>query len=480
MTVMTGAGGFLFLEDHKVASILANREDEVIGAVEKAYRAHAGGETEVPHSTFLRIPGLPDSRVISLLGYLGGTVDLAGMKLLSSFPGNAKLGKPRASGFLTLLSAETGEAKAILGASSISVQRTAASGALAAKLLVQEEIATVALVGAGKLNFEILRFLRKVLPGIHTAIVFDHAPILVADFVHNCRHTFHELDVTPGDAKDIESALRGLGLISFATTARQPHIGYRAFVAGSTILNISLRDLFADAILRCENVVDDADHVCRARTSVHLAEIASGSRAFIRCSLGDILRGNATPRADHSKAAVFSPFGLSVLDIAVGKLVYDIAQTSVSCFLSYSHGDEEFASLLYRRLREAGIGAWCATEDMSGGDRLIEQIDRAIRTHDKVLLILSACSMKSSWVATEIRRARYVEAQHGRRKLFPIRLVDMPIVRDWTCFDSDAGTDLAAEVREYFIPDFSNWMDHGWFESAFERLLRDLRGSDGP
>jgi hypothetical protein len=40
-----------------------------------------------------------------------------------------------------------------------------------------------------------------------------------------------------------------------------------------------------------------------------------------------------------------------------------------------------------------------------------------------------------------------------RRKLFPIRLVDMKTLREWECLDSDTGEDLAEEVRKYHIPD---------------------------
>jgi hypothetical protein len=50
--------------------------------------------------------------------------------------------------------------------------------------------------------------------------------------------------------------------------------------------------------------------------------------------------------------------------------------------------------------------------------------------------------------------------------------------RKWRCFDADGGKDLAVEVREYFIPNFSNWKDHGSFEKAFEILLRDLREAE--
>lgn len=42
---------------------------------------------------------------------------------------------------------------------------------------------------------------------------------------------------------------------------------------------------------------------------------------------------------------------------------------------------------------------------------------------------------------------------------------------------ADTGKDSTREIREYFIPDFSNWKDHDSYESAFERLLKDLRAA---
>jgi uncharacterized protein YjbI with pentapeptide repeats len=146
-----------------------------------------------------------------------------------------------------------------------------------------------------------------------------------------------------------------------------------------------------------------------------------------------------------------------------------------SCFISYSHKDEEFARKLYFRMRDANLSVWYAPEEIKGGQKIHEQVFGAIRSYDKLLLVLSEESLQSEWVTTEIRRARRVEREENRRKLFPIRLVGLEVLRNWESFDADSGKDLAVEVREYFIPDFSDWKNRNAFEAAFERLLSDLK-----
>lgn len=149
-----------------------------------------------------------------------------------------------------------------------------------------------------------------------------------------------------------------------------------------------------------------------------------------------------------------------------------------SCFISYSDKDEDFARRLFSRMRDAKLHVWYAPEEMKGGRKLHEQIFSAIRLHDKLLLVLSKHSLQSEWVTTEIRRARKAEREENHRKLFPIRLVDFDAIQNWEGFDADSGKDLGVELREYFIPDFSDWKDHDAFETAFNRLLRDLKAEE--
>jgi TIR domain len=148
-----------------------------------------------------------------------------------------------------------------------------------------------------------------------------------------------------------------------------------------------------------------------------------------------------------------------------------------SCFISYSTKDQAFAERLYADLQNKGVRCWFAPHDIQAGKKIHEQIDEAIRLHDRLLLILSEHSLNNSpWVATEISKARKREVREKRRMLFPVRLVDFDTLRGWECFDADTGKDSAQEIREYYIPDFSNWkVDHDSYVMAFERLLRDLK-----
>jgi hypothetical protein len=145
-----------------------------------------------------------------------------------------------------------------------------------------------------------------------------------------------------------------------------------------------------------------------------------------------------------------------------------------SCFLSYARKDQEFANKLYADLQARGVRCWFAPQDIQGGRKIHEQIDEAIRVADRVLLILSEDSMRSEWVKTEISNARRRELTERKRVLFPISLVPFERIREWNAFEAGTGTDSARELREYFIPDFSQWQDPDAYSRAASRLLKDL------
>lgn len=138
-----------------------------------------------------------------------------------------------------------------------------------------------------------------------------------------------------------------------------------------------------------------------------------------------------------------------------------------SCFISYSSKDQEFAQRLHADLQAKGVRVWFAPHDMKIGARIRPTIDESIRVYDKLLLVLSEHSVGSRWVEQEVETALAKEEEAGREVLFPVRL-------DQAVMNIQAGWPALVK-RTRHVGDFTSWKDHDSYQTAFERLLRDLR-----
>ena len=311
----------LLLTADDVDAVLSDADVSALSAVRGAYIAHALGHTSVPPSSFIYLPAAVHNRIIALPSYVDDQEPVMGIKWIASFPGNVKLGMDRASAIVILNSPETGKPEVILEGSKISAVRTAASAAIAAQnLALVDKPITVSLIGCGPINFTIVRFLRVVFGQIDCVCVYDKSLERAMAFAKSCRKHYNIPQTEVAD--DMITALSFSRLISFATTAAAPHVQDLSMcLPGTVILHVSLRDLSPEVILNADNVVDDRDHVCRAQTSLHLAECTSGDRTFIRATLPEILVGQAVARISPYLPIIFSPFGLGILDLAVASLV---------------------------------------------------------------------------------------------------------------------------------------------------------------
>lgn len=300
-----------------------------VRVVREAYLAHDAGRTVNPNSHFLRFPDRPRCRIIALPAYIGQAGDvpgLAGIKWIASFPDNLRRGLPRASAVLVLNDDATGFPFACMEASLISAARTAASAALAAELcLGSRQCATVGFVGNGLIS----RSVHEVL--IATGWTIDRVLLHDADAeaaerfrAQLSRASAHREVVI---ARDLEQLMRSSDLVVIATTATAPHIGDPGLLSSRpVVLHLSLRDLAPELLLDAHNVVDDIDHVMNADTSPHLAEKLTGGRDFVSGTIADLVLGRC--RVARDRPIIVSPFGLGVLDLAVGRWLYERARAA--------------------------------------------------------------------------------------------------------------------------------------------------------
>ena len=307
-----------------VSDIIRAHRAECIDVVRNAYLAHAAGNSVNPDSYFLRFPDKPDCRIIALPAYIGDGFQVAGIKWIASYPDNVRRGFPRASAVLVLNSCETGYPFAILESSIISAARTAASATLAAYWLSGQtrRAQSLGIVGTGFIARYVYDFLVDTGWAFKDVRLYDKSPQESEKFKSTaCRREQHRsVKVVP----HVTELLSTSDLIVFTTVASVPHITDSwVFDHNPLVLHISLRDLAPEILLRSQNVVDDVEHVMKANTSPHLAEQLSGNRNFVTGTLADVMLGRKS--VNPSRPIIFSPFGMGILDVAVGKWVFDEA-----------------------------------------------------------------------------------------------------------------------------------------------------------
>ncbi len=313
---------FAVIPGVQIQQALQGREKEIVGLVESAYRLHCAGDSVNPPSYFLRFPDRPSSRIIALPASIGGQLRVDGLKWISSFPENVPAGIPRASAVLILNDHDTGYPFACLESSIISATRTAALAASAADWLSRERRrpARVGFFGVGLIARYVHTFLTRTGWSFDEIGVHDVSAESTAGFRGYLERAGTAGRITVHD--EAEQLIRTSNLVLFATTAGQPHVtDVTWFEDNPLVLHLSLRDLAPEILLASTNIVDDVEHCLKANTSPHLVEQLTGSREFLLGTLGDVMLGRVRVPAD--RPVIFSPFGLGVLDLAVGKHLYD-------------------------------------------------------------------------------------------------------------------------------------------------------------
>lgn len=315
--------GFAIVTGKTVQRIITSDFQRVVAVIEQAYRSYHQGESVNPPSYFLSFPDQPKARIIALPATVGAGFEVSGIKWIASYPDNIARGLPRASAVLILNHRDNGYPFACIESSLISAARTASSAVLNAYWLTgqQKQASTLGFFGNGVIARTIFDFFIATGWRFERICLYDQVVQYAqhfANYMQTAGYADAEICVS-GDA-----LIRACDLIVFATTALQPHVMNPALFAHNPIvLHISLRDLAPAIILAADNIVDDVDHCLTANTSPHLAEQQVGHRDFITGTIGALLAGQLRLRGD--RPAILSPFGMGILDVALGKYVFDAA-----------------------------------------------------------------------------------------------------------------------------------------------------------
>jgi ornithine cyclodeaminase len=324
----------LILREPEIRSLLDPRA--CIAAMEQAFAAYSTGKAQLPGVIHLDIPENDFSQkrgeIHIKAGYLHGGHYYA-VKIVSGFPDNAKLGLPANDGMIVVFDANTGGPAAfLLDNGFITDFRTGAAGAVAAKHLARNNIATVAVIGAGaqaRYQVEMLALERN----------FSEVRIWGRD-PHKAQACADNLAKSPGISacnfgatESVQKAVEDADIVITATASREPLMRALWVKPGVTVIAVGSdgpdkQELDVDVLARADKIVADSTAQCLRLGEIHHAvECGAITKEKIYAELGEITAGVKPGRTSENEIIVCDLTGVGVQDVAAASLVLERAQS---------------------------------------------------------------------------------------------------------------------------------------------------------
>ena len=292
--------------------------DGTIAIVEEALRLHAKGEAIAPKKSSILWSDDLDSderlgRVMAMPAYVGGDLDVVGMKWIPSVPDNAARGLPRGIGVVLLSDRETGLPIAVLDGTVVSAMRTGAIGGIATRALATPGSSIATLLGAGVPARTLLMALERTL-ALEEVRVHDVVADRAAEFCERERR--EGFGLTPVD--DPAEACAGSAVVVAATMADEPFVPPEWLEPGSVFISISSLDPTLELIAACDVWVTDVwEHETGHHSRPFARALAAGVVAREQVvQLGDLLVGNVSGRTARDQRIFVSPVGVGIEDVA--------------------------------------------------------------------------------------------------------------------------------------------------------------------
>jgi ornithine cyclodeaminase/alanine dehydrogenase-like protein (mu-crystallin family) len=314
----------LLLDRGDVAALLSL--PDCIEAVEQVFRQHALGQLPVAPGVLGAHLGKGGFHVKTAA--IGGTPGYFAAKVNANFPENpVSLGLPAIQGVVVLFDADSGRPLALLDSIEITVLRTAAASAVAARYLARAESATVTILGCGLQGRSHLRALTHVLP-IRRAFALDLDPARARRFAEELAPSLG-IAITPSD--DLAAAVAASDVCVTCTPSRRPVFPVSLLRPGLFIAAVGAdspeKQELEPAVLRLCRVVVDVLEQATALGELHHA-IAAGllTASDVHATLGQIITGQRPGRRSAAEMFVFDSTGTALQDVAAAVLVYERAQ----------------------------------------------------------------------------------------------------------------------------------------------------------
>ena len=307
----------LLLNANEVSALLDM--DALIDALGPAMVELSAGRLSLPPRTVAQVE---DKGLLGTMpAYLPASRTLS-CKLVSVFPGNAKLNLHTHQAVVVLFDAATGTPKAMLDGTSITALRTAAGSAFATKLLARGDARVLLIVGTGVQALNHGRAVARVRP-------IRELRVMGRD-VDKARQLAHllgkELGISGHGHGIGAEAFKGADIVCATTHAEQPVVKGAWLTPGTHVNSVGLnphgRELDAEAVRLARVFVESR--------AAALAPPPSGASdllgAEVHAEIGEVVAGMKRGRESAQQITLYKSVGVAVQDAVAAQLVYDAAR----------------------------------------------------------------------------------------------------------------------------------------------------------
>jgi alanine dehydrogenase len=296
-----------------------------VDAVAEAFRLHAQGRAVLPPP--LHIPADGGGFHVKAASLPLGP-GYAAIKTNANFPNNRRAhGLPTIQGAILLFDAANGTPLALLDSIEITIKRTGAATAVAARYLAHPDSHVATICGCGEQGRIQLAALRHRLD-IRHVFVFDSDSSLTAAFAAEIAQ---ERDIKVDIPATLRDATLSSDVIATCTPARTPYLGLDDVRPGTFIAAIGAdnpdKSEIHPALMARAKVITDVTAQCADMGDLHHAITAGTMRAAdVHAELGELVAGSRPGRAQADEITIFDGCGVGIQDVAASARAYELAR----------------------------------------------------------------------------------------------------------------------------------------------------------
>lgn len=314
----------LYLTPEDVVDLGVNDMHAALADVEETFRLIGKGDALIPTKVAMEWPEDkfgPQNRINAMPGYLGGSVNMAGVKWIGSNIDNVNHGMPRASALVILNDPVTKYPVCIMDGARISAMRTGASGGMGSMFLAKKDASTVLMCGAGvqaRTQLEAACTARNIKRVIVYDIIEEKAKAL-AELIAA------EFGIKGESTMEPEKAVHDADIVITATVATEPIVKPDWIHPGLTFVHMGGPETTYDVINMADKVFTDDWEGIKHRGLTTLAEgwkCGAISESKVNGNVNRVMLGEIPGRESDDEFIFYACVGIGATDVAIATRIY--------------------------------------------------------------------------------------------------------------------------------------------------------------